>query len=234
MPEFLQEGRSGDLYERPRGPMVNDEALCFSCHDGSVVDSRARVFRDHGHDTGVPLSPEMEVEGILPLDERGRITCATCHTAHGTDMSRTSISNAIFLRLENTDSQLCMTCHTDKDHGIGRGDHPVAVDFDGEWPEALTESHAQRGQQHDVVCQSCHAAHGSPQDDLLVLPMGPAGLCSTRITDARAAMPTRSITPTRMAVALATWPMRDRPPATSWRSTTARTVSACAAMWTWT
>ena len=39
--------------DSPNEPVVSRSETCLSCHDGSVVDSRRRVWMDHGHLTGV-------------------------------------------------------------------------------------------------------------------------------------------------------------------------------------
>lgn len=178
MPAFLDEGRNGELMALPESNVVNSADMCFSCHDGSVVDSRERVFLQHGHSTGVTPPEGMEIPEELPLDAGGDISCATCHTAHGTDMRRMDMANAVFLRVENRDSQMCAMCHGETMEGLGRRNHAVGVDLGGGWPEALAQSVATQGQSHQLVCQSCHAAHGSSDENLLALPMDQSQLCS--------------------------------------------------------
>lgn len=178
MPAFLEEGRNGDLAPLPASNVVNAREMCFSCHDGSVVDSRRLVFLEHGHSTGVQPPPDMRIPNTLPLDTEGRIFCGTCHTAHGTDMGRTEMANAVFLRVENTESQLCVMCHAGMDQDFAARNHSVNVALSGAWPEALARSPALRGGAGDLICQTCHAAHGSGREDLLVLPTENSALCA--------------------------------------------------------
>src|ERR1041384_3737729 len=56
LPPF-SEGRDSGLMARPAGsaddPVVARGETCLSCHNGSVADSRQRVWEKHGHRTGI-------------------------------------------------------------------------------------------------------------------------------------------------------------------------------------
>ena len=80
---FFVEGRGSDLAEYTAEKVVATPDMCFSCHDGSIADSRARAFRTAQHKTNVPPPDHMQIPDIFPLDEQGKMQCATCHTAHG-------------------------------------------------------------------------------------------------------------------------------------------------------
>src|SRR4030042_4765784 len=82
-----------DAYERTgsqEGPMeavlerqAGSGDMCLSCHDGSVIDSRFKVWSTRHHTTdSVPSAAVKIPSDKFPLDNQGRMTCATCHTAH--------------------------------------------------------------------------------------------------------------------------------------------------------
>jgi predicted CXXCH cytochrome family protein len=112
--------------------------LCLSCHDGTVaIDTYGGAtgthFMDGRDNLGTNLSNSHPIgvlypttasrytqpdangaiaePGITPTGqsaalEEGRVQCSSCHYAHG---SRATYG--MFLRVDNTGSQLCMTCH---------------------------------------------------------------------------------------------------------------------------
>ena len=85
--------------------------MCLSCHDGSVVDSRFKVWSTRHHTTDAVPSPAVNIPtDKFPLDAQGRMTCATCHTAHAVPAD-SDLRTVIFLRQPNVDSSLCLACH---------------------------------------------------------------------------------------------------------------------------
>lgn len=111
--------------------------LCLSCHDGTVaIDSyggvTGSVFMSGNDNLGTNLTNMHPIGVSYPTSARynqpdaqghivdsietptgqyaeledGRIQCASCHLAHG---SRAAYG--MFLRVDNTGSKLCMTCH---------------------------------------------------------------------------------------------------------------------------
>lgn len=109
--------------------------LCLSCHDGSVaVDSYGNNAGNHMMDPGgakigtdlsndhpisfvydgalatadgglkTPISDKfVDAASVLPL-YNSQMQCASCHSVH-------SNQNGKFLRMVNTGSQLCLSCH---------------------------------------------------------------------------------------------------------------------------
>ncbi len=69
--------------------IASSEPICFSCHDGFVLDSRFLWEENkHAHPVGQKPSnkikiPLVEGKNLFPLNEDGRMYCGTCHTAHG-------------------------------------------------------------------------------------------------------------------------------------------------------
>ena len=148
--------------------------MCLSCHDGSVVDSRFQVWSTRHHTTDHVPSPAVRIPtDKFPLDEQGRMTCATCHTAHAVPDS-SDLKTVIFLRQPNVDSSLCLSCHpehaqkNDFQHPLGPTDSPI--------PEALLQAGGKTAADgHTIICQTCHEPHGARNAWMLVLP--PSKLC---------------------------------------------------------
>jgi predicted CXXCH cytochrome family protein len=118
--------------------MSSSSRLCLSCHDGTValdsyggasgsifIDGRDNLGTDltTSHPIGIdyPTSansynqPDANGNITDPVEtpagqsahlEDGKVQCASCHFAHG---SRAPYG--MFLRVDNTGSALCMTCH---------------------------------------------------------------------------------------------------------------------------
>jgi hypothetical protein len=80
---FFIEGKGSDLVPYQSEKVVATSPMCLSCHDGSIMDSRSRINGDTGHKTDMPPPAAMKIPITFPLDEAGKIQCATCHTAHG-------------------------------------------------------------------------------------------------------------------------------------------------------
>ena len=173
---FFVEGRGTDLVPYQSEKVVAEPDMCFSCHDGSVVDSRARMMHGKAHKTGVKPPAGMKIPEIFPLDDNGKIQCATCHTAHGVE-SGPGVEETIFLRISNKDSAMCRLCHPDKDGGPGGGNHSLTLS-EQMIPQSLKMSGAQEGsKKNQMICETCHTAHGSPNEGYLVKGAGDSGLC---------------------------------------------------------
>ena len=171
-----QEDRMEDVLERQAG----SGDMCLSCHDGSVADSRFKVWSTRHHTTDSVPSPAVHIPtDIFPLDDQGRMTCATCHTAHAVPES-SDLRTVIFLRQPNVDSSLCLACHpehaakNDFQHPLGEVDYPI--------PQEILDAGGKTSQEgHTVICQTCHEPHGARNAWMLVLP--PSKLCIACHTD---------------------------------------------------
>ncbi len=169
-----------DLMEAVLERQAGSGDMCLSCHDGSVVDSRFKVWSTRHHTTdSVPSAAVNIPTDKFPLDAQGRMTCATCHTAHAVPDS-SDIKTVIFLRQSNVDSALCLSCHpehaqkNDFQHPLGRGDSPV--------PQVVLEAGGKTSADgHMIICQTCHEPHGARNAWMLVLP--PSKLCIACHTD---------------------------------------------------
>lgn len=159
---------------------TSTERMCFSCHDGFVLDSRFLWKQSsHGHPVGKKPPKGMKIptakgKTIFPLNDEGKIYCGTCHTAHGVDWS--SEVSPIFMRVKNIDSSLCLACHLDKSTGPKEGNHPV-FKRPAQSPTGLIEAGAKLGADGSVICESCHRPHGGKQERMLVTSNNKAALC---------------------------------------------------------
>ncbi|NQV14170.1 cytochrome c3 family protein [bacterium] len=126
-------------------------AMCFTCHDGTVKDSR-QVFSSNNHQQNLDLS-HAKVQG-LPLDKNGEIYCGTCHTPHSLKPLEPG-GLAPFLREEVKNSALCLNCHSDQaqDHKS----HPIHVRIG---PQHNMASAAFFGENNNIECMTCHPVHG--------------------------------------------------------------------------
>ncbi len=171
-----QEDQMQDVLERQAG----SGDMCLSCHDGSVADSRFKVWSTRHHTTdSVPSAAVRIPTDIFPLDDQGRMTCATCHTAHAVPES-SDLRTVIFLRQPNVDSSLCLACHpehaakNDFQHPLGEVDYPI--------PQEILDAGGKTSQDgRTVICQTCHEPHGARNAWMLVLP--PSKLCIACHTD---------------------------------------------------
>lgn len=165
------------------GQPTGASRLCLSCHDGTIAltqtyNSRNAIPgtvyitpRDSGY-IGTELTDDHPIsfdysEAVaaeqgelrapsslpsqLPLDQRGQLQCTTCHDAHDDRYGK-------FLRMDNIESRMCVTCH--------------AVDG---WPSAshATSPASLQGARRDTWdnlsattvrgagCESCHRPHSA-------------------------------------------------------------------------
>jgi predicted CXXCH cytochrome family protein len=176
------DGRDSSLMarptERPGEPIASRSEMCLSCHDGTVADSRRRVWDEHGHRVGVMPPATMTVPAHFPLVD-GKLVCRTCHSAHGTDAPHEDFRRTVFLRVPNVASELCRSCHEDKTRGPRFGTHPTGG-MPWEIPADLVSAGARVGPNpRELTCQVCHTPHGAKHDHLLVMGTGSNELCLT-------------------------------------------------------
>lgn len=160
--------------------ITSSERMCFSCHDGFVLDSRFMWKQGtHTHPVGVKPPKGMKIRQIngkttFPLNDDGKIYCGSCHSAHGVDWK--SKDSPIFLRVKNIDSSLCLGCHQEKSSGPKHGNHPL-YKLPPSKPTELIAAGAKFSKNGGVICQSCHEPHGSKQKFMLVKTNKKAALC---------------------------------------------------------
>ncbi|MFQ5804971.1 MAG: cytochrome c3 family protein [Phycisphaerae bacterium] len=176
--EPLARGESTPVMSPPETtrehPAVTRPRTCLSCHDGSVVDSRRRVWLEHGHRSGITPPASMTVPEHLPL-AGGAIVCRTCHSAHTRGGSGDVLKDTVFLRVEHDPAELCTACHAEYGRGRGAGMHPLGdmpIDLPRELVHVGTEAAGAR-----VTCLACHTGHGARHEALLVASPDSNELC---------------------------------------------------------
>ena len=192
--EFHREGATPLIAYEPRPvvetgrqDVVSTDRMCFSCHDGFVLDSRfVWADREHFHPVGVVPSPEIHIptsqgKQLFPLNDDGKIYCGTCHSAHGVEWTDDKIS-PVFLRVENVDSSICFACHLERGTGTDEGNHPVFREISklpnlAAPPQRLRDLGSKFGEGGTVICQSCHRVHGARDQKLLMVPNRNSALC---------------------------------------------------------
>ena len=178
--ETLIEWQPGNVLMKDTQGVVSSEEMCYSCHDGYVMDSRSVTWKYNGHRTFMKPSKNVTVPADLPLSNKDEIYCGTCHTAHGGGSNTdASISGGLsFLRKDNIDSQMCEMCHTKQAAFKRYHGHPVKTkSYD--IPEILFDAGSKRSRSGDrVICQTCHEVHGAKGDKLTVIENKASKLCT--------------------------------------------------------
>lgn len=179
------------MSEAGRVDVASTERMCFSCHDGFVLDSRfAWRERRHDHPAGVKPSDKVKIptsggKVVFPLSSEGKVYCGTCHSAHGVDFKQKD--SPTFLRAKNVDSSLCLACHLDQATGPEEGNHPVFAKL-AKLPAELAAAGARGGREGTVICQSCHRMHGAAERKMLVVDNAQSRLCQTCHADKKEVM----------------------------------------------
>ena len=162
--------------------VASTNKMCFSCHDGFVLDSRFVWKSDkHTHPVGIKPSKNMNIptskgKTIFPLNDDGKVYCGTCHTAHGVDWNQSE--SPIFLRVKNVESSMCLACHLEKSTGSDEGNHPVFKQPPNK-PHSLIKAGAKFTKDGKVICQSCHSPHAAAGDKILLVENKNSALCLT-------------------------------------------------------
>ncbi|HEY5642355.1 MAG TPA: cytochrome c3 family protein [Woeseiaceae bacterium] len=141
--------------ELPSGKqdVASSPAMCFSCHDGFVMDSRL-MWTDgyRGHRIGMPPPPDITIPELggspeFPLNSDGNIYCGTCHSGHRNEAEGAPEKVNLFMRQSADGGNICTACHTEKAEIKGSGHDKGGrrnKDFEA------------RG-----TCGNCHLPHGS-------------------------------------------------------------------------
>ncbi len=118
-----------------------DSGMCYSCHNGPVLDSRRSIWFGRQHPVGSWSSTAGR--GVT-------VTCGTCHDPH------VQIPGARpFMRYESSNSAYCLACHTGRGGGK-KGEHPS--------PGGGSKMARGRG---DPGCGSCHVVHRAAGEGLI-------------------------------------------------------------------
>lgn len=178
--ETLIQWQPGNVLMKDTQGVVSSEEMCYSCHDGYVVDSRYTAWKYNQHKTFVKPPKDFPIPANFPLSNKNEIYCGTCHSAHGGGANTdASISGGFsFLRTDNIDSRMCEMCHTKQAAFNRYQGHPVRIkSYD--IPEILFAAGSKRSKSEDkVICQTCHEVHGAKGDKLTVISNKNSELCT--------------------------------------------------------
>lgn len=165
------------------GAGAAEEKMCYSCHDGFVLDSRHLVWTNYRHPVDVMPSKNIKFpkreDGtiIFPLNVNGKLYCGSCHTAHGVAWEGKTEDIPVFMRGSNKDSSFCKMCHQRKRGGAPSGNHPIDK-TSIHLPEKLFRAGGKEGStKNRVICQSCHMVHGAKEKKILITKNENSQLC---------------------------------------------------------
>lgn len=82
-------------------------SICQTCHKNYPCKDDAETKNSYTHP--INIIPSMTVPDYLVLDNKGQITCITCHYYHDKGKA-TLASHSQYLR-HSTVKRLCMSCH---------------------------------------------------------------------------------------------------------------------------
>jgi predicted CXXCH cytochrome family protein len=76
-------------------------AICYGCHALEGLLSHP-----------VDIKPGSPLPVDLPLDEKGMMTCSTCHDPHKSYKNQMTGKKTMYLRREGPPKVFCMACHS--------------------------------------------------------------------------------------------------------------------------
>ncbi len=139
--------------------LVSTEAMCITCHDGYVVDSRNSVEAGNPHHELKKKPDSLVLPQVLRLDSNNEFYCGTCHTLHDFKDSA-EVGSTPFMRMNNEQSQMCIACHGGGSRKKAAANHPVSKKVDRATRQNASKMGSQFGPGQELICQSCHNAHG--------------------------------------------------------------------------
>lgn len=177
--ETLIEWQPGNVLMKDTQGVVSSEEICYSCHDGYVLDSRYKTWKYNRHPVFVKPSKNVTVPDDLPLSVKGEIYCGTCHSAHGRGAAaegnpegRTKVFREV-----NTDSSLCEKCHRNELSYKSSNSHPLhttALELSDRLFYSGSKSAVNR---NEIICETCHSVHGAQGEKILVVKNDNSELC---------------------------------------------------------
>lgn len=139
-----------------RQDVASTPAMCLSCHDGFVKDSRILWREGHrAHPLGIEpgagiAAPQVAGEPAFPLNPDGKVYCGSCHTAHAGEDEL--VGAPTFMRMDPANGQICQGCHQ-RLHTVLDTSHDLSLGAD--------RAGGPRDFQPKGLCGTCHVAHGA-------------------------------------------------------------------------
>ncbi|MDH3973070.1 MAG: cytochrome c3 family protein [Deltaproteobacteria bacterium] len=155
---------------------------CLPCHKSKEdkVGVKNRLFKGVNHPAGIILKkppqgadeklyastkalqkglPKILKDHGAKIDSRKRISCNSCHRAHGTEEKK-------LVLMKNSKGELCAACHerlynTTWKEARKKGVHPVTLDL--EKPLKLGDIEIK-----SIRCNTCHSVHNGKKDSPLI------------------------------------------------------------------
>jgi predicted CXXCH cytochrome family protein len=153
--------------------LSSSRRICVSCHDGYVRDSRTVIVAGNRHHQLKKVPDWLHLPDSFRLDINNEFYCGTCHGFHDV-RGMGEIGSQPFMRLENSRSEMCMACHTDKTMQFGSRNHPLGVKNQTIPREKIKRLGGKFGPDGEIICQSCHLPHGNPP---LLAPLKGSEIC---------------------------------------------------------
>ncbi|UCF90057.1 MAG: cytochrome c3 family protein, partial [Desulfobacterales bacterium] len=178
--ETLIKWQPGNVLMKDTQGVVSAEDVCYSCHDGYVVDSRHIANKYNQHKTFVKPSKSVTVPATLPLSNKDEVYCGTCHTAHGPGAPPAGNlpTPASFFRVRNVDSRLCEMCHQNETAFKRTNGHPLGTTT-LELPDRLFELGSIKAREpNQIICQTCHKVHGARGAKIDIVANQNSALCT--------------------------------------------------------
>lgn len=194
MPHFSA-GAATDIAAVPKSRTdehyVASAKSCATCHDGSITDSRKKVWLEHGHNIGISPPAGMTVPKEMPLVD-GKLACRTCHSAHTHGGAGQTMKDAVFLRVSQHPDELCIRCHTDYKGDPGTGMHPTKGFTQPLHADLLAAGSRYSFQATSSGCLICHTGHGAKADRLLIPLASTDQMCASCHSSVTQAAPAHS------------------------------------------
>lgn len=158
-----------------------DSALCKMCHSERATGPKGG---NHPIDkTTIDVPASLLAVGAKVGSKPNQVICQSCHIVHGAGGEK-------ILAIDNTNSALCGTCHSDryaKDRveAADMATHPVNITSDRvNVPQEILKMGGKLGKNGEIICQSCHMPHYAARDTkILVEENVKSSLCKRCHTD---------------------------------------------------
>ncbi|MCC7147064.1 MAG: hypothetical protein IT443_11520 [Phycisphaeraceae bacterium] len=166
------------------GQPTGSSRLCLSCHDGTIALTQTYNGRNlpggtvfiSAHDRGylgTDLSDDHPISFVydtgltskntqlrspaslprqLPLDREGQLQCTTCHDPHDDSLGQ-------FLRMDNTESRMCVACH--QMTGWASSPHAVSTRALSTARRETWDNLKLSATVRQAGCESCHRPHSA-------------------------------------------------------------------------
>ena len=144
----FMEGECGSChisYEYPVKFKDNITALCNKCHE-----------KDNAMSHIVGVKPSMYLGDDFPLDERGEMTCNTCHDIHSETIDPLTKKRTYLLRSKLRGKDLCDDCHLETMNVLMPGAVPRHSEITS---DAHFGYYTTKGGQIDAVSEKCISCH---------------------------------------------------------------------------